>query len=90
MNYRYKLQETLNDNDENHTLKTNEEVKNIIREFGCGWTEFHTADIERLIKEHEKMYKLLKESDQYLHIGFNTKQESTILEIRKAIELYCP
>lgn len=61
MNYRYKLQESLEDSGDDYVLKTNQELKNIIIDFGCGETEFHTADIERLIKEHEKMRDIILE-----------------------------
>lgn len=61
MNYRYKLQESLKNSDDDYVLKTNQELKNIIIDFGCGETEFHTADIERLIKEHEKMRNIILE-----------------------------
>jgi hypothetical protein len=37
---------------EDYTLKTNDELLKIIEDFGCGETEFHTADIELLIKEN--------------------------------------
>jgi hypothetical protein len=31
----------------------------MIISFGCGETEFHTADIERLIKEHSKLKEIV-------------------------------
>lgn len=46
------LQDALYDMDD-YTLKTDEELVNKIKGFGCGHTEFHTADIERLLKENE-------------------------------------
>ena len=52
MNYRLQIQESLNEHDENYVLKTNSELIEMIMVFGCGETEFHTADIERLIKEN--------------------------------------
>ena len=59
MNYREQLQESLDDSEENYTLKTNEELIDIIIDFGCGETEFHTADITRLINEHKKLIEIL-------------------------------
>jgi len=92
MNYRCKLQESLNDNQEDYTLKTNEELKDIIRNFGCGETEFHTADIERLIKEHEKMYEIIQALSFALSIdGKKDLANKTLLETANtAIELYRP
>lgn len=92
MNYRYKLQESLNDNDENYTLKTNRELKNMIIDFGCGETEFHTGDIERLIKEHEKMHEVLKAVNNLFETGFQSDYdtEQIVSVMKKAIELYVP
>ena len=90
MNYRYKLQESLDDSDENYTLKSNEEIKDIIQNFGCGWEEFHTADIERLIKEHEKMYKLLVIANKCLHSGFTSNEALDLQEMEIAIKYYKP
>ena len=92
MNYRYKLQESLNDNQEDYTLKTNEELKDIIRNFGCGETEFHTGDIERLIKEHEKMYEILQTLTFALSIdGKNDMANKNLIETANTvIELYRP
>ena len=47
-NFREKFQSNLED----YILKTNEELIQIISAFGCGITEFHTADIELLIMEN--------------------------------------
>ena len=59
MDIREKIQDSLDDSGDDYTLKTNEELIDIISEFGCGETEFHTADIERLIKENEHLKKML-------------------------------
>ena len=92
MNYRYKLQESLNDNQEDYTLKTNAELKDIIRNFGCGETEFHTGDIERLVKEHEKMYEILQALTFALSIdGKKDMANKNLIETANtAIELYRP
>jgi hypothetical protein len=92
MNYRYKLQESLNDNQKDYTLKTNEELKDIIRNFGCGETEFHTGDIERLIKEHEKMHEILQALTFALSIdGKKDMANKNLIETANtAIDLYRP
>lgn len=51
------LQETIDENDD-YVLKTNEELIDIISEYGIGETEFHTADIERLLTENIFLKKL--------------------------------
>lgn len=53
------MQESLSAHDD-YILKTNEQLLDQISEFGCGETEFHTADIERLIKENEEFKKFLR------------------------------
>ena len=92
MNYREELQESLNDSQEDYTLKTNEELKDIIRNFGCGETEFHTGDVERLIKEHEKMYQIMVALSFALSV--DGKKDIANLNLLKiadtASELYCP
>jgi hypothetical protein len=45
------IQESLIDSGDDYVLKSDAELIDIICNFGCGETEFHTADIERLIKE---------------------------------------
>ena len=46
---------------EDYKLKTDDELKGQISEFGDGVTEFHTADIERLIREKDEVQKELEE-----------------------------
>lgn len=53
------LQESENEHYEGYTLKTNEELIEIICDFGNGVTEFHTVDIERLIIENQRITKTL-------------------------------
>lgn len=53
------LQDRLDEDGDNYQLKTNEEIINIIIDFGFGETEFHTIDIERLLKENQRLKKLL-------------------------------
>lgn len=61
MNYKEELQESLDECGEDYILKTNEELIDIICDFGMGETEFHTVDIERLIKENDKQYEIIDE-----------------------------
>lgn len=42
---------------EDYKLKTNQQLLNQIGEFGNGFDEFHTRDIERIIEENEKLKK---------------------------------
>jgi len=93
MNYRYKLQETLNDEEVLYTLKTNTELIDMIIDFGCGETEFHTADIERLVKEHKKLIEVLNIVTANLSLtGTNLENEHRKTEAiklgKKALELY--
>lgn len=93
MNYRYKLQENLDESGDGYNLKTNQELVNVIIDFGCGETEFHTADIERLIKEHRKLIETLKLVTANLKLcGTNLenefRKEEAIKQSDLAIELY--
>lgn len=47
------IKEQIQENLEDYTLKTNEEIIDQLTEFGLGETEFHTADVERLIQEND-------------------------------------
>lgn len=60
MTYKEELQESLDESGDDYILKTNEELIDIIIDFGCGETEFHTVDIERLIKENDKQYEIIR------------------------------
>ena len=51
------LQEGMHD----YTLKTDEEIIKILCEFGSGETDFHTADVERLLKQKQWQEKRIKE-----------------------------
>lgn len=82
MDYRSDLQESLDYYDDGYRLKTNEEIIDIICDFGCGETEFHTADIERLIKENSKMVDVFKKI-----IG-SLNNEKDIKLVSKIIKLY--
>jgi len=59
---RKQIQERLDEDGDGYILKTNDELIDIICNFGCGETEFHTADIERLLRE----ISFLKERDEGL------------------------
>ena len=83
MDYRSDLQESLDYYDDGYRLKTNEEIIDIICDFGCGETEFHTTDIERLIKENSKMVKVFKKIIGSLN---NEKDIKLVSEIIKLYE----
>lgn len=57
------LQESLWDNGDDYQLKTDEEIIDMIIDFGSGETEFHTIDINRIIVENQRMKKLLNIED---------------------------
>ena len=54
------IQDGLDENDDGYILKTDEQIIDTIINFGCGETEFHTSDIERLIREKQQLEKQLK------------------------------
>lgn len=69
MNYKEELQESLDEYEDGYILKTNKELIDIICYFGMGETEFHTADIERLIKENYKQRELILELVELIGIS---------------------
>ncbi len=62
---RKQIQDNMDECGDDYTLKTNDELIDIISNFGCGELEFHTADIERLLKENE-MARALKDETENL------------------------
>ena len=56
---REELQDSLWESGDDYILKTDEEIIEMISDFGCGETEFHTVDISRIIVENQRMKKLL-------------------------------
>lgn len=50
-----RLQDCENEQSDGYQLKSNEQLIDIISEFGNGETEFHTVDIDRLIVENEQL-----------------------------------
>ena len=56
---REELQEEEDYHEDGYILKTDEEIINIIKEFGNGVTEFHTLDINRIIVENQRMKEIL-------------------------------
>lgn len=64
------IQENLIDSGDDYVLKTDTELIDIITKFGCGETEFHTADIERLLREkhflEERNESLIERIEQLL------------------------
>ena len=59
-NIREQLQESENESNTGLVLKTNEEIIDMISEFGNGELEFQTVDIERLVVENERAKKLIQ------------------------------
>ena len=93
MDYRSKIQNSLDEAQDGYKLKTNDELIDIIVDFGCGKTEFHTADIERLIREHARMVEVLNIVTANLAlVGTNLENEYRINEAiklgDKTIKLY--
>ena len=66
INYKEELQESLDEYGEDYILKINEELIDIICDFDMGETEFHTVDIERLIKENDKQYEIIDELIKFI------------------------
>ena len=75
------IENSLWESGDNYVLKTNEEIINILTDFGCGETEFHTADINRVIVENERM----KSSIEYIDKCFYSDKK-TIKDLREAIQ----
>lgn len=57
-NIRQELQE-IEDEYGGYKLKTNDEIIDMISDFGNGMLEFHTVDIERLVVENMELVKEL-------------------------------
>jgi len=57
---REELQEMEDEQMDGYQLKTNEEIIDIIREFGNGETEFNTLDINRLVVENDRAKRLIE------------------------------
>lgn len=61
MTIREELQEYEDEQEDGYQLKTNEEIIDMICEFGSGETEFHTIDINRIVVENERLVRLLED-----------------------------
>jgi len=46
-----KIQANLEESGDSYRLKTDSQIIDMIIDFGCGETEFHTADIERILRQ---------------------------------------
>jgi hypothetical protein len=79
---RENLQEIINENDD-YVLKTNEELIDIISEYGMGETEFHTTDIERLIEENNYFKRNFKNKEDIL--SMINVFEKLLLETKKSM-----
>jgi hypothetical protein len=69
MTIREELQQMEDEQEDGYQLKTNEEIIDIISEFGNGETEFHTLDINRLVVENDRAKRLIEmfEHDKTRH-----------------------
>jgi len=69
MTIREELQQMEDEQENGYQLKTNEEIIDIISEFGNGETEFHTLDINRLVVENDRAKRLIEmfEQDKVRH-----------------------
>lgn len=54
------LEESILDSGDDYVLKTDDEIIEIIQDFGSGICEFHTLDINRLVVENQRMKEKLK------------------------------
>lgn len=85
MNYKEELQESLDECGEDYILKTNKELIDVICDFGMGETEFHTADIERLIKENYKQRELILELVELIGISNIELSEKIVKDLKYII-----
>lgn len=69
MTIREFMQESLEGED--YTLKTDQELLDMIGDFGCGMLEFYTADIEVLIKEKQDATEWISIKDKEPEPGQN-------------------
>lgn len=53
------LQEIEDEQMDGHKLKTNEEIIDMIAEFGSGVMEFHSVDINRIVVENDHAKRLI-------------------------------
>jgi hypothetical protein len=58
---REELQEFEDEQMDGYKLKTNEEIIDMIMEFGNGELAFHTLDINRLVVENRRLIELLED-----------------------------
>ena len=65
---REELQEMEDEQMDGYQLKTNEEIIDIISEFGNGETEFHTLDINRIVVENERVINFISALKKDLEI----------------------
>lgn len=81
-NFKEEFQFSLDNCYDSYQMKSDEEILEIISNFGCGETQFHTADIERIIREKQALYDLLNKINEGILIN------STV--VKKALEFYKP
>ena len=70
---REEIQEEEDYHEDGYQLKSNEDIINMIIEFGNGETEFHTLDINRIVVENDRLKKLVElfEASKTEHILSN-------------------
>lgn len=78
------IRNNIQDNLEDYTLKTEQELINMIIDFGCGELEFHTADIELLIKinqsQQRELDNMLKSYSKCISLTLSRKKKIDELE----------
>jgi len=82
---RKQIQDNLDESGDGYILKTDSELIDIIANFGNGETEFHTADIERLLREkhflEERNEGLVERIGQLLTKNLTDEQKIEIYKI---------
>ena len=72
MSIRKDIQDSLIESGDEYILKTDDELIGLITDFGNGMTEFHTVDIERLIREKQFLEEKIESLTEMIqHYGDN-------------------
>lgn len=82
MNIKEELQDSLDESGDDYILKTNKELIDIISVFGCGETEFHTVDVERLIKETYKQREIILDLVELIGVSNIDLPEKIIKDLK--------
>lgn len=81
------MQDILRDVGDDYILKTNDQIIDIISEFGCGETEFHTVDISRLLTENEEHLKLIDKYQLFIN-KLNMFLDNHLLRCEESAEVF--